>query len=261
MHRLYFLSLVYIFSLLVLNTQFIAQQSQRNKMNEVTITFLRHGESQSNIDQAERTSKGQVEIIGGHNLETPLTRKGQEQAKEVGYYFAKEGVKFSAVYASTAIRAHETALLCLQAMNNQTEIRLDAGLLEWGRGDWEGKPRDIYEDALNASGQTKWGFVPGGEKKGESQEMVSQRMQDWAKRIVQEYSQNEENQHILAVTHGGAMKFFLQGFIGNTHEGIIEMATPSNTDMTRLIFRNGTLAEVQIKNNEDEFKTVRVKSH
>lgn len=242
-----------------MNSQLLAEETQGKKMNEIIITFVRHGESQANIDQKERRKKGEVEIIGGLNLGTPLTGKGETQAKEAGRYFAKEGVKFTAVYSSTAIRAYKTALLCLQEMNNQSQINLDENLLEWGRGDWEGKIRDIYDDALASSNQTKWTFIPGSKIKGESQKMVSERMQAWAKRIVKEYCEKPEDQHILAVTHGGAMRFFLQGFIGDTHEGMHEMENPTNTGMARLIFRNGTLAEVQIKNEELQFKTVPLK--
>jgi len=82
--------------------------------------------------------------------------------------------------------------------------------------------------------------------------MVSERMQEWTREIVAKYSQQPKDQNILVVSHGGAIKFFLQGYIGNTHDNIKEMNTPSNADMFRLIFKNGQLDHVESKTGDKE---------
>lgn len=66
------------------------------KNNYCTIYIVRHGESEANV-------------AGLHGLDTPLTQKGKEQAKELLKQL--KGIHFDAIFSSPLVRAKETAAI------------------------------------------------------------------------------------------------------------------------------------------------------
>lgn len=76
--------------------------NQRRSRKEYRITFIRHGESQGNID---KIFQGQIE--------TQLTKVGIKQAADVGQHFKENKRRFDKVYSSPQLRAQHTAeIIC-----------------------------------------------------------------------------------------------------------------------------------------------------
>ncbi|MFH1089315.1 MAG: class I tRNA ligase family protein [Candidatus Uhrbacteria bacterium] len=91
----------------------------------VQITFLRHGESQANLDK-----------VGAGHLDSPLTEKGRNDAKELGN---KIDLKlYDIVYSSDLVRASEMAEIVFGDVHKK--IVLDKRLREIDLGDITGKP-------------------------------------------------------------------------------------------------------------------------
>lgn len=89
------------------------------------VLLARHGETPWN---AEGRYQGQTDI--------PLSPVGEEQARRLGARL--RDVPISRAVASPLARARRTAQLALGAAR-AAELSFDAGLLEIGHGDWEGK--------------------------------------------------------------------------------------------------------------------------
>jgi len=90
----------------------------------VQITFLRHGESQANLDK-----------VGAGHLDSPLTEKGREDARELGKKI--DSKLYDIVYSSDLVRASETAEIVFGDVHK--EVTLDKRLREINFGDIAGK--------------------------------------------------------------------------------------------------------------------------
>lgn len=90
--------------------------------------LLRHGESEANLRQA----------VAGGNLDSPLTERGIQQAKDLARQIEYLQVKPSCIYHSPLSRAAETARLVNQSLGLEMIVRPD--LKEHIFGDWENKP-------------------------------------------------------------------------------------------------------------------------
>lgn len=82
-----------------------------NSHKSYHFTFVRHGESQGNVDK----------IFQGQS-ETPLTALGQTQAHTLGKIFSKRGINYDKVFSSPQLRAMQTANLICQFLNLEIEI-------------------------------------------------------------------------------------------------------------------------------------------
>ena len=94
--------------------------AKKNKHYE--IIFLRHGESQGNIEG----------ILQGQN-DFPLTERGREQAHALAKRWVKEKRKFDYVISSPLGRAHETAEIITKALGISVD-ELDPNWLERNYG-------------------------------------------------------------------------------------------------------------------------------
>lgn len=75
------------------------------------ITLLRHGES---VGNAENRHQGQADF--------PLTKKGREQARVLGDYWKKTGMRFDCAIASPQTRAKESAEIIALALGLSLEF-------------------------------------------------------------------------------------------------------------------------------------------
>jgi broad specificity phosphatase PhoE len=93
---------------------------------DITITFVRHGESQGNVSGAIDTT------VPG----PPLTPKGEQQAKEAAAELSR--TLHDGIYASSMVRTHQTA----QPLADQLglPIVVAPGLREIEAGNFEGQP-------------------------------------------------------------------------------------------------------------------------
>ena len=221
-------------------------------MGLVTVTLIRHAESEANADVKKENK------IGGHNLQAKLTKKGEEQAEALGNYFRKKGVQFTEAYSSTAVRTQMTAELCFKQMGIQLPLTTDDQLSEQSAGGWEGQSRDIYnrKDVRLALDTDNWSYIPGDDKPGESQKMVSERIKRWVdnKMARCQAEDKDKNHHIVVFTHGGAIKFLLAELLDlHRPTAYTEAANPTaNTSITQLCYKNGQLQlPLAMRNNTE----------
>ncbi|MBU2101577.1 histidine phosphatase family protein [Patescibacteria group bacterium] len=105
-----------------------------NKENELcTIYLVRHGESEANVNK----------IVQGHT-DSPLTKKGEEQAREVAE--GLKDIKFDAIYSSDLDRTRRTAEII--KLDRDIEIRTSSLLREKFFGIFEGKNHSEYIETL-----------------------------------------------------------------------------------------------------------------
>ncbi|MFH1065275.1 MAG: histidine phosphatase family protein [Nanoarchaeota archaeon] len=139
---------------------------------KLDIYFIRHAESELN---------NSPNIIQGRNNNVKLSERGSLiQAPKLAERLIIEGVKFDAVYSSTADRAYETArIVCEKTGTQQPIIRLEQ-LVEQNHGDWEGEIRNrIYTpEIVKIFKEDRYNFCP---PNGESMKMVEERMYDFVK--------------------------------------------------------------------------------
>lgn len=153
---------------------------------ELTITWIRHGESEWNAQG----------LWQGHS-ESPLSERGREQARALGRRLASGGYRFDKVYSSDLSRANETARIALP----QADILVDSRLREINFGVFEGLNHDKIE-GVQRDELTRWWKSPydcalsGG---GESMKDLRARVGAW--RDEQEGATN-----IAVFTHGGVIR-------------------------------------------------------
>ena len=102
--------------------------------------LIRHGQSQANTAQHHR--------VGGRDVASPLTAKGEAQAVAVGRRLAASGLSFDRVYASHAVRARRTAELACGELGLPAEaVRVEPRVVEFSQGSLEQRPRqEVYAE-------------------------------------------------------------------------------------------------------------------
>lgn len=98
-----------------------------------TIYIVRHGESQSNVD----------EILAGH-YDSPLTPTGENQARETARIL--HDVKFDAVFSSDLVRAKRTAEIIV--LEKKLAVTATKVLRERSYGIYENKPYTKINSAI-----------------------------------------------------------------------------------------------------------------
>jgi len=172
----------------------------------ITLTLVRHGESESNA--AKRAAEkgkphpNEAALMDVHTSERRLTPRGVEQAKQAGrwlrQYFA--GTERHAIrgYVSPYARAAETAGL----LGLNLSWYVDSRLCErnWGHLDQmthEARMEFFREDLARREKFALFWAPPG----GESMKQVFLLLRDWEGTLHRECT----NMHVLAVCHGETM--------------------------------------------------------
>ncbi|HVX30535.1 MAG TPA: histidine phosphatase family protein [Nitrolancea sp.] len=151
--------------------------------------LVRHGETQSNVDQ----------LLHGRT-DVPLTLRGEWQAQRVAQRVHEIG-NSSALYSSPLIRAHATALRISELVGLDPVLLEE--LTEHHFGDFEGFPfaklreshPEIYLRALNPA-DVDFRF-PNGESRREFNERV--------KGAFDRLAEQHEGERIVIVAHGGVI--------------------------------------------------------
>ena len=107
--------------------------------------IIRHGETEANFNK----------IMAG-SLDSPLTTKGRDQARQARVIVEQLAVKPTIIIHSQLARARETAHIINESL--RLPMREDADLAEMHAGDWEGVPYDECRAMLD-----DWLDPPGGE--------------------------------------------------------------------------------------------------
>ena len=158
--------------------------------------IMRHGETELN---KKKLLQGQMDC--------PLSKAGEEQAREAGRKIRERELTFDRIYSSPLCRAVRTASLAGEIP--EEEVRVDGRLIELDYGPFEGKgyaelDKGMYaffEDPLHNS-------PPEGI---ESVERLIERVTDFLQDLEKEYRENpgefsEGSGNILLVTHGVAIR-------------------------------------------------------
>lgn len=166
------------------------------KTEYCTFYIVRHGQSQSNID----------DLLSGHE-ESPLTQKGKAQAKEIASIL--KGVKFDAVFSSDRSRAMQTVEG--MALERKLVLKTTEALREKFYGPYEGRKRlevknelkHLFDQYKTLSNKDKHTFriYQGGETDHEAVERVMLHLR--------ELSLAYPGKTLLIGSHGGIMRYLL----------------------------------------------------
>jgi len=172
--------------------------------------IVRHGETDWNVEK--RTQ--------GH-INTPLNKKGREQAESIGNALKNENIDL--IISSDLARAKETAEIISKI--TKAELVIDERLRERGFGKAEGLSREEmlkkYSDVYDYETRT-----PG----GESFKDLEKRAWDSFK----EHAKNHGHKNIIIVSHGGTIRMIEKQLRNLSIEQTTRRKVPGNTEALRL---------------------------
>ncbi len=160
--------------------------------------LVRHGETSANVDGVWHGS-----------IDTPLTDRGQEQARRVAKLLGSRLTGAAAIYTSPLQRAAHTAAAIGRVLDLEPQI--ERNLSEYHLGSWEGK---TYAE-LNKTHrffqriQEDPDFAPDG---AESVRQVTERFSGALLRIAQAHP----GEDVVVVAHGGALTLGLGWLLDET---------------------------------------------
>ncbi len=177
----------------------------------ITITFVRHAESEANAAGVIDTS-----VPGA-----PITPKGEQQAKEAAAALSR--TPHDGIYASTIIRTQQTAQPLADELGEQ--ITVLPGLREIEAGDFEGRSD---ADAINGYFQPlrQWlagdrlARIPGSIDGNEFDARFDESVDDI-------YRSGE--QHPVAFSHGAAISMWTMMNVRNPRPDLVESQPLTNT--------------------------------
>ncbi len=179
--------------------------------------FVRHGESQANLD---RIFVGQTD--------SPLTELGQKQAAMTAAYLAAH-YKVDYVYASDLSRAYITGAVIAKACN--APIQADRGLREVYVGLWEGVPFKEVPVRFKDTHQlwiTNVGFCRF--EAGESMMEAQARMV----KTLRQIGNAHPDAVIVIATHASALRAFQTYCEGKTQAEMQQVPLVSNASVTEI---------------------------
>ena len=165
-----------------------------------TLFLIRHGETEWNL-------KG---IHQGH-LDSPLTHKGENQARLLGMRLAREGMQFDTIYTSDLGRAMQSATNICKETGQEPLITREPRLRERALGLLEGLTYAEIEEkfpddyASHISGDADY-RPEGGESWRDIQERTVCALNDLASSNI--------GAKILCVTHGGMITMAVKSCLG-----------------------------------------------
>lgn len=111
----------------------------------MTYYVIRHGESEAN---AAGVTAGQSD--------SPLTRKGIQQARDAAGMLQRRGIAIDHITSSPLSRSYDTAVTIAKGINYLGDITVAPDLIERGFGSYEGGPigavNGVPKDEVNAAG-------------------------------------------------------------------------------------------------------------
>lgn len=186
--------------------------------------LIRHAESEVNIEKLH---------IGGRNLEARLTERGKLQCEKLAERLLEESTIFDGVYASTAVRAMDTAKIVCEKMHFPVEtIQHSDLLLEYDQGDWQGRLRtDVYTpEVKEAIKKDPWNFRP---PHGESLKDTEERMYAFVEQNLLNRDILENNFSASIFSHGLAIRCLLRNILDSS-PGMTYKIVTDNTSITEL---------------------------
>lgn len=170
-----------------------------------TIDLVRHAESRMNLSPG---------LIGGRSNHSPLSAKGRQSALDLGRRLGESWDMPDAMVCTSAVRSRETAKLILEGSGWHLPLQSDDDLLELSQGAAEGQRRDLWwtPQAIEAMRADPSHHRLADD--GESHEQVQHRMTAALHRMAKDH----RGGHVLAVSHGVAMRTLVWSLIGGSHD-------------------------------------------
>jgi probable phosphoglycerate mutase len=177
----------------------------------LTLYFCRHGETEANVEKR----------FQGHGLDTPLTRKGYREAKEIAVilkHHAKH-VKRLKYVSSPLLRARTTMEIVRSHLDlPPSQYSTDQRLREINLGIWDGlthkEARALNPALFDKREADKWNVrVPGGEDYAD----VATRAELWLASMTKD---------TFAVAHGGFTRILRGLFEGLTAKEMSDLDEP-----------------------------------
>ncbi len=192
------------------------------------ILFVRHGESQANVDQ----------VFSNRGWQHPLTDKGRQQAHRLAETLAARTI--TAIFTSPLQRAVETAQILSERLNLPFEI--EPALIEYHVGIHEGHRYDengaanCYQDIAR---QWAEGNLDARMPHGESCREIHARFNPFIQRLLDRFSATDTT--ILLVGHGGTYRHALPAVLPNLDCATTMSTGLDNTAFAEAEFRSGAL--------------------
>jgi|SRR5699024_3432285 len=152
----------------------------------------------------------------GQHMDSPLSNKGNQQAYELANKFEQLSFSIDRIITSPYLRALES--IKPFAMRQNLSIETDERLTERVLSE---QPVDDWMDILEESFQNFYFKLPGGESSSEAYNRGNE--------LLMECLNDEENNHIMMVTHGNLLALMLQKF--NIDFGFKEWKTLTYPDV------------------------------
>jgi broad specificity phosphatase PhoE len=168
------------------------------------ILLARHGETEWN-----RLGRWQ-----GH-ADPPLNEAGRRQAATLAEQLAGDGI--AAIYSSDLRRASETARIVADRLG--LEVTEERELREIDVGSWSGLTRDEVRERY-PEGFARWLAGEIGHD-GETREALARRVVG----AVETIARTHPGEHVLVVTHGGAIRALRRHAAGDPGESLENGAT------------------------------------
>ncbi len=212
---------------------------------DVTLDFMRHGESISNT-LTDRVGRA----------DAPLTERGERQARYVAATFVERKVPYDRIYSSTLPRARATAEIIQRkyhlALGREIPLETDERLIEWRHDDWDGKLiADVYTTEVREKIR-RYGidFRP---PNGESDRMVEQRMGKWLYGSIEcnpLWHDTGRRMRALVVTHGNALRSLVR-YILKIDWKFLHAITIDNASLTTLRYTRNIQSRWQLERLND----------
>ena len=181
------------------------------------IFLVRHGQTQSNVENRLQGSKG-----------VPLNQVGEKQVAEVAQFF--KNIPLTAVYSAPARRAKQTASSIAKFHN--LSVKVIRGFRERSHGKLEGKTEE-QRKKLIPDIQKQWKHQgidwrpPGGETLRELQQRA-------IKAFNQIIKKHKLNDTILVASHGGTIKAVVHYVHGGKLEDYLHAKPIENTQIIEI---------------------------
>jgi len=193
------------------------------------IIFVRHGQSEGNVDVGAYTRKPDYAI--------ELTDKGKEQAFEAGRRIAElVGTDSCFFYVSPYFRTRQTSLeieKSLSIFKKYEDPRLREQ--EWGKGSLfpDNSTREEFIKERDEVGHFYYRFAG-----GESCADVFDRVSDFLNTLFRDFEKPDYPRNAVIVTHGMTMRVLLMRWLHYTVEEFELLRNPKNCGMYNLVLNN-----------------------
>lgn len=180
----------------------------------LVLKLVRHGESLANVSAFDPQKHG--------DYRTPLTDRGQEQARAAGAAIGHDFIQGALVYTSPYVRARQTLDGILSAADARAEalgVFEDPRLREVDHGYHDVKEQEPLRETHG------WFYYR--YKGGESPADCYDRVSGFLETLMRQVDRRSASR-VLIVTHGLALRCFVMRFLHLTVEEFERMKNPDN---------------------------------